>query len=178
MPARNQRTQQLVLAALFAALTAVCAQISLPIPPVPASLSLFAVFLGGAVLGPAYAALSIGGYVAMGAIGLPVFAGFRGGPNVLFGPTGGYLLGYILCAAAVGALSRRVQRTVPARFAVMALCLPLCYIPGVLHMMLITRADALTAAISGVLAFLPGDLAKALLAAMLSLRLGRALHLA
>ena len=175
MPQRNRRTQRLVLASLFAALTAVCAQISLPVPPVPASLSIFAVLLCGAVLGPRWSALSISGYVVMGAIGLPVFAGFRGGPNVLFGTTGGYLLGYVLCAYAVGVLSRRLPRSAPARFAAMALCLPLCYLPGVLWMMTITRADAFTAAVSGVIAFVPSDLVKALLAAALSVRLERAL---
>ncbi|MBR2942005.1 MAG: biotin transporter BioY [Clostridia bacterium] len=174
---RNQRTQRLVLAALFAALTAVCAQISLPLPPVPASLAVFSVLLCGASLGPRWGALAIGGYVVMGAIGLPVFAGFRGGPNVLFGATGGYLIGYILCAYAVGALARRLPPTAPARFAAIALCRPLCYVPGTLWMMLITRADALTAALSGMIAFIPGDLLKALLAAMLSVRLMRALPL-
>ena len=175
MPTRNQRTQRLVLSALFCALIAVCAQISLPLPPVPASLSIFAVLLCGAVLGPRWGALSVCGYVVMGTIGLPVFAGFRGGPNVLFGPTGGYLFGYILCAYAVGTATRRIPHQVGARFVAMVLCLPLCYIPGTLWMMLITRADVLTAAVSGALAFIPGDLAKALLAAMLSVRLKRAL---
>ena len=151
------------------------AQITLPLPPVPASMSVFAVLLCGAVLGPCWGACAVAAYIIMGAIGLPVFAGFRGGPNVLFGATGGYLAGYVLCAGAVGFLSRRLPYTVRALFAAMALSLPLCYIPGMLWMKTITQADWMTAAAAGVIAFVPGDLAKALLAALLAVRLKKAL---
>lgn len=174
---RQSRTSLLVTAALMTALIAVCAQISMPLPPVPASMSIFAALLCGALLGPRWGACAVGSYVFMGAIGLPVFAGFHGGPNVLFGPTGGYLVGYILCAGAAGFLSRKSPRRVLPLFGAMVLALPLCYIPGMFWMKFITRTDWLSAAVAGVIIFLPGDLIKALLAALLAVRLKKTLSL-
>jgi len=169
-------TQNLVLSGLFAALLAVCAQIQLPVPPVPASMSIFAVFLCAALLRPKWAALCVAAYLVLGAIGLPVFAGFRGGPNVMFGVTGGYLLGYLPCAAAASALCRVRPASLARLTLSMLAALPLCYLPGALYMMLLTGIPAQTAFLSGALAFLLGDLLKALLAAVLALRLRRSLR--
>lgn len=174
---RQTRTSLLVTAALMTALIAVCAQISMPVPPVPASMSIFAVLLCGALLGPRWGACAVGSYVFMGAIGLPVFAGFHGGPNVLFGPTGGYLIGYILCAGTAGFLARKLPCTVWCLLAAMVLALPLCYVPGMLWMKFITRTDWFSAAVAGVIVFLPGDLIKALLASLLAVRLKKTLAL-
>ena len=104
---RRTATRSLVLCALMAALTAICSQIQIPLPMVPINLALFAVHLSGALLGWKYGALSMVVYALLGVIGVPVFAGFGSGPAVLFGKTGGYILGYILCALIVGALSRK-----------------------------------------------------------------------
>ena len=114
---RSAVTKNLVLAALFAALTAVCSQIQIPLPMIPINLALFAVHLCGALLGAKWGALSMAVYALLGAIGVPVFAGFGSGPAVLFGKTGGYILGYILCAAIVGLLTRRLG------FSYLKLCL-------------------------------------------------------
>lgn len=174
---RQNRTSLLVSSALMTALIAVCAQISMPMPPVPASMSIFAVLLCGALLGPRWGVCAVGSYVFMGAIGLPVFAGFHGGPNVLFGPTGGYLIGYILSAGAAGFLSRKLPCTVWCLFAALVLALPLCYLPGMLWMKFITRTDWFSAAVAGGIVFLPGDLVKALLASLMAVRLKKALSL-
>ncbi len=84
----------LVFTALFAALTAVCAIIAVPLPmtTVPVSLLVLGVFLTGALLEKKLAFLAQVVYLLIGAIGVPVFAGFSSGVGVLFGPTGGYLL--------------------------------------------------------------------------------------
>ena len=96
-----------ILCALFAALTAVCSQIQVPLPftPVPITLSLLAVFVCGTVLGPKYGAISMLLYILLGAIGVPVFAGFTGGFGILTGPTGGYIIGYLLSAVVLGFLA-------------------------------------------------------------------------
>jgi len=78
------------------------AQISIPLEPVPFTLQVLAVVLAGLLLGPRYGALAMAVYVLVGAVGVPVFAGFRGGLSVLFGDTGGYLLAYLLAAAIAG----------------------------------------------------------------------------
>jgi biotin transport system substrate-specific component len=78
-------------AALMAAVTAVAAQIAIPLPfsPVPFTLQVLAVILSGLLLGPRYGALAQAIYLLIGAVGVPVFAQFRGGLGVLLGPTGG-----------------------------------------------------------------------------------------
>ena len=99
------KTRDLAMVGLFAALTAIGAWISIPIPPVPFTFQVLFVLLAGAVLGSARGGLSQIVYVLLGVIGLPVFAGGASGPGVLFGPTGGYIFGFIVAAFVVGALS-------------------------------------------------------------------------
>ncbi len=106
----RKSTFHLALCAFFAALTAAAAQLSVPIGPVPVSLATFAVYLAGGILGAGGGAVSQAVYVLLGAAGLPVFAGFRGGAAVLAGPTGGYLAGYIVCALITGAGAERFGR--------------------------------------------------------------------
>lgn len=105
--ARNKsynKTAYLVLCGLFAALTAICAYINIPLgfTPIPMNLAMLAVFLSGGILGKKYGTVSIIVYVLMGAAGLPVFAGFQSGLAVIVGPTGGFLAGYIAAAFIVG----------------------------------------------------------------------------
>lgn len=98
-------TRDLSLIALFAALTAVCAQISVTLPfitSVPFTLQVFAVLVAGAMLGARRGFLSQLVYVLLGAVGLPVFARMHGGVQILVGPTGGYLWSYPLAALVVG----------------------------------------------------------------------------
>src|ERR671914_583526 len=84
------------------AVTAVRAQITVPIEPVPFTFQVLTVILSGLLLGPRYGALAQAIYVLVGAVGVPVFAGFRGGLGIVFGDTGGYLLAYPFAAAVAG----------------------------------------------------------------------------
>ena len=88
-------------------LTALCAQIAIPLWPVPITGQTFAVLLVGALLGSKRGMLAMMLYAAEGAMGLPVFAGFSGGFWHLFGPTGGYIIGFIPAAFIVGLLAER-----------------------------------------------------------------------
>lgn len=91
----RERTRKLVYVALFAALTAVLSQISIPLPSgVPLTLQTFAVAFAGFFLGWKYGLAAIGVYVALGACGAPVFAGFTGGAYKLIGVTGGFIWGF------------------------------------------------------------------------------------
>ena len=173
---RNTLTRQLVLAALFAALTAVCSQIQIPLPMIPINLALFAVHLCGALLGAKWGALSMAVYALLGAVGVPVFAGFGSGPAVLFGKTGGYILGYILCAAIVGLLSRRLGFTFPKLCLSMVIGVAVCYVFGTAWFMVISGLNLATSLSYCVLPFLPGDAVKILLAAFLALRLRKPLQ--
>ena len=95
-------TYRLCACALMTAVLCILAPISIPIGPVPISLGLFAVFLSAYILGSKWAAVSCAIYLALGAVGLPVFSGFSGGIGKLFGPTGGYLIGYIFTVIIAG----------------------------------------------------------------------------
>ena len=173
---RNTLTRQLVLAALFAALTAVCSQIQIPLPMIPINLALFAVHLCGALLGAKWGALSMAVYALLGAVGVPVFAGFGSGPAALFGKTGGYIIGYILCAAIVGLLSRRLGFTFPKLCLSMVIGVAVCYVFGTAWFMVISGLNLATSLSYCVLPFLPGDAVKILLAALLALRLRKPLQ--
>lgn len=97
-------TFMLTLTALFAAVLAVASWISVPLPftPVPVNLATLAVTLAGALLGCKYGTLSVLVYILLGAVGVPVFAGFTGGLGHLAGPTGGYIIGYLSSAFICG----------------------------------------------------------------------------
>jgi len=109
------------LAVLFALFTALMAQLVIPLPftPVPITGQTFAVLLTGALLGSRLGAVSMILYVALGAVGLPFYAGGAHGMQVVFGATGGYLLGFIVADFVVGRLAelrwdRSLQRSLPA----------------------------------------------------------------
>lgn len=96
-----------IAAPLFALLTALCAQVSVPMTPVPMTLQSFAVVLSGLVLGARGGVAAMGLYLLLGAVGLPVFSDGGSGMDALTGPTAGYLVAFPLAAGAVGALTGR-----------------------------------------------------------------------
>ena len=169
----TQRTQvrMLTLSALFAAVTAVCAQLIIPIGAVPVSLSLLPVLLCGALLPPRYAALAMGTYLLMGLAGLPVFSGFGAGPAKLFGVTGGYILGYLPCALLTAVMIRRMGRDWRAEAGAMAAGVLVCYAFGTAWFMVTKGTDLRTSLSLCVLPFLPFDAVKAALAIALERRL-------
>ena len=99
-------TRELAVAALFTALLAVSAYISIPIGSVPFTLQVFVVLLAGMVLGPRLGLLSVLAYLILGLVA-PVYSGGGSGLGVLFGPTGGYLIGFIPAVLLTGALAGR-----------------------------------------------------------------------
>lgn len=161
-------TKQLILCALFAALTAVCSQILIPIPFIPINLALFSVHLSGALLGSKYGSLSMLVYAILGIVGAPVFAGFKGGLGILMGSTGGYILGYIICAFIVGLLCEKWGNTFPKMCAAMALGVIACYAFGTLWFMILTKNSLWQSLIYCVFPFLIGDVLKIILAASLA----------
>ena len=98
---------------LFAVLTALAAQISVPMVPVPMTLQSLAVVLAGGVLGPRLGVAAMGLYLTAAAVGLPVLSDGRSGIAALTGPTAGYLVGFVLAAGASGEVGRRGWLTRP-----------------------------------------------------------------
>ncbi|WP_456338927.1 biotin transporter BioY [Fervidibacter sacchari] len=151
-----------------------CAQVRIPLPftPVPITGQTLGVLLAGALLGSRYGTAVVAAYVAQGLIGLPVFAGWKGGITALFGPTGGYILGFIPAAFLVGWLLERgwhrklstiVTAFVIGNATIYAFGLPwLAFFVGwqqVLQM--------------GLLPFLPGDFLKLMVAVSVTRSLSR-----
>ena len=119
-----------MLVSLFAALLCVSSYVVIPIGPVPVTLQVLFVLLAGAVLGAKMGALSVVIWVMLGAFGLPVFAGGKAGPMVLLGPTGGYLLGFVICAGIVELLTNNNNPSRLRTGAAMFLGLTVAYIIG------------------------------------------------
>ncbi len=94
------RTRSIAFVALTIAIMAVSAWVTIPLGPIPFTLQMFAIPFAIVVLTPKQAIAAIAGYLILGAIGVPVFSGMRGGFGVLAGPTGGFLWGYIFGVAA------------------------------------------------------------------------------
>lgn len=152
--------KEVTAAGMFAALTAVGAMITIPMPWVPFTLQVLVTLLSGAVLGARAGALSQAVYVLMGAIGLPVFAGRAGGIQTLFGPTGGYLIGFVLAAWVVGRVLAGGQKREALRaVAAMGLGLLAIHVPGVL--VLSYHTGSLWGAVLVDVVFWPVDILKA-----------------
>ncbi len=100
----------MVYASLFAALMAAGAYMAIPIGPVPIVLQNMFVFLSGLLLGSRWGLASVAVYLLAGIVGLPVFAGGTGGIGRIFGPTGGFLLGYLPVVFLVGRMAERLPR--------------------------------------------------------------------
>jgi biotin transport system substrate-specific component len=166
LPASTTRTGVTIVAA--AALTAAAAQVAVPVPgsPVPITGQTFAVLLTAAALGPARGLAAQALYLVLGIAGLPVFEGFSHGPGALFGATGGYLAGFLAAAVIVGYGARRGADRSPVRTLLLfALASAAIYLIGTTWLCLDTGMSLGAGISAGVTPFLPGDAAKALLAA-------------
>ena len=157
----------------MAAVTAVAAQIAIPVPfsPIPFTLQVLAVVLAGLLLGPRYGALAMGIYLLIGAVGAPVFSEFRGGLGHVLGPTGGYLVSYPLAAAVAGLAARTVanaprNRALAGSFLWGVVALVVIYAVGAIWLSVVTGISVTVAVAQGVLPFVVFDLVKIGLAAL------------
>ena len=170
-------TRGLVFCALFTALIVILSQIQLPIGPVPVSLATLGVMLCGLLLGWRWGVLAVGAYILLGAVGVPVFAGFQGGAGRLVGPTGGYIVGYLFYALLSGLNIPPLQERFWGRCILLLWGTAVCYGLGTAwftYMSGRTLAESLSLC---VIPFLPGDAAKIALASFLTPRLRKALRI-
>ena len=169
-------TLEMTVTALFAAIIAGASQLTIFIGLVPLSFGIFAVMLCAAILPlrTSFAAVLV--YLMVGAVGAPVFAGFHGGIQRLAGPTGGYLIGYIALVLIVGILDKRRDAGTIRLTAYLIFATLVFYVFGTawLAVYLNSIADAF---LVGVAPFILLDIARAALAAIVGLRLRRAIGL-
>ena len=149
----------LALSAAFAALTVVGANIVIPLEPVPITMQTLFVLLAGASIGAGWGTMSQWMYVGLGALGLPMFAGGASGAAVLAGPTGGYLLSFLVAPWVIGTMLRRSDRPgwqvlsfVTGKLVILAM--------GVIHLTLFYTHDLGRSFAVGVVPFLPGAVFK------------------
>lgn len=166
--------KQLTLVGLMAAVICLLAPVSLhiPISPVPISLGYLAIFFVTSVLGMKLGTLSVAIYILLGLAGLPVFAGFIGGPGPLFGPTGGYIMGYIFMALICGFFVDRWGNNIFLHFLGMALGAIVCYCFGTAWLAWQGSFPTFWAALAvGVLPYIPLDLVKLVIATLVGRQL-------
>ena len=172
--------QDICSIAIMTAITVVMAQISIPMPMgVPKTMQTFAITLAGVILGSKKGGLSILVYVLLGAIGVPVFAGFSGGVQNLIGPTGGFIISFPIMAYVIGlGVEHRKKKGMFVLMLILGTVLN--YVVGVAMFCIIMNSSVMTGITACVLPFIPTAIIKAVVAALLGLqirsRLGAALQ--
>ena len=130
------KTREIAYIGLCTALIAVCSWISIPLT-VPITLQTFAIFLTVALLGLKNGTITVLVYILLGAIGLPVFSGFKSGAAVLLGTTGGYIIGFLFSAIVVGLILKFFGKSTLVMFISMIIGLIVCYIFGTIWFMIV-----------------------------------------
>ncbi len=174
---QKNRAGIIAYSAIMVALTAICAQITIPLF-IPITLQVFAVLFAGFLLGTRWGFISIGLYVLLGIAGLPIFAQGKGGPSILASPTLGYIVAFPFAAAIAGFIFNSRQIKPPIKVTI-ATIIPIIiiYALGILWLMVWSRTIAgkplgIYKALSvGVVPFIPFDIIKAILAYYLARKL-------
>jgi biotin transport system substrate-specific component len=178
-PAPSKLLIRIALTALFAALTAAGAFIAFPVGPVPIVLQNLFALLSGLVLGPLMGGAAVGLYLLAGILNLPVFAGGGGGIVRFAGPTGGYLIGYLLAAFTAGLIAGRPKANASAKafqiriVAAVAAGFLVIYVPGLIWLKARVNLDWPKTLLTGFIPFVIGDILKGIAAVLIAPRLRR-----
>ena len=164
----------IVLCAMFAALCCATAPISIPLPGgVPITLQTAAVFLAALLLGPLYGFVAVLVYVLLGAVGLPVFAGFSGGIGSLVGMSGGFIMSWPFAALLAGFIYFKFGRNKKGvvKYAEMIVAMLLgsvvIYVVGLTQFIFLTKMSIQASLLACMVPFIPGDLLKMVLVAII-----------
>ncbi len=166
-------TKEIVLTAMFTAIITICAWISIPIGPISFTMHTFAVFFAVCILGGRNSFFSVLTYLLLGAVGLPVFAGFKGGIGVLVNTTGGYLLGFLLIPLIYLVAEKIFGKSLAVRIISLIIGLAVCYAFGTAWFMFVYTRNVGAVTIGKamkwcVTPFVPFDLIKLALAFVVS----------
>ena len=166
--APRTKTYEITITALMAAVTCILAPLSIPIGPVPISFTNLAIYLSLYLLGWKKGTISYLIYLLIGLVGIPVFSGFTSGPGKLFGPTGGYLIGFIPLALIAGFFINHFHNKKALSFLGMILGTAVCYALGTSWLSIQAHMGFQAALMAGVIPFLPGDFIKMILALLIA----------
>ena len=162
IPGVNSIVKELILILAGSLLVATCARLTifLPFSPVPITAQTFAVLVIGMSYGRIRAALTLIAYLAEGAFSLPVFAGSHFGIVYMFGPTGGYLLGFVIAAYVLGAFAeKKFDRHFSLSFIAMVVGIAIIFFFGLAWMITLMNISFRQAFIAGLLPFIPSAVA-------------------
>ncbi len=162
----KKKLREMVFIAVMTAVICVVSPFSIPIGPVPVSLSILAIFFALYVLGIKKGLISCALYILIGFIGVPVFSGFGSGAAKLLGPTGGYIIGYLFLAAIAGFFIDKFYPSRVIAFLGMILGVAVCYAFGTAWYMWQSQSALYPALTVCVLHFIPFDLVKAVIAVL------------
>ncbi len=159
--------RQIATIGIMSAVTCILAPFSVPIGPVPISLTNLAIYFALYILGMKDGTISYLVYLLIGLVGVPVFSGFTSGPEKLFGPTGGYLIGFIPMALLAGFIIDKFTSKRILCLAGMVAGTIICYGLGTAWLAYQAGLSLKAALFAGVIPFIPGDLAKIALALLI-----------
>lgn len=170
-------TKQMTTIALTTALICILGPLSIPLPfsPVPIAPCMFAIYLAAYVLNAKLGTASCCLYILIGLVGIPVFSKFTGGPQVLVGPTGGYIVGYIPLAFLTGLFIEKFEKKLYMHAVGMIIGLVICYALGTAWLAYEKSLSFSAALMAGVIPFIPGDIIKIVLAIIVGTPLRKAL---
>lgn len=171
----NLPIKKITKVALFAAILSVLSFVSIPIGTVPITLQTFGVFLAGLLLGAKEGAVACLVYILLGAVGLPVFAGGRGGLEVLIGPTGGYLISFPIAAFILGKGVNFKNRILD--LLIVILCVFFIYAIGVPYLKYVIGLDFDKALKIGMIPFIIPDIIKAVAAYFISVEVNKRINI-
>ena len=168
--------RDMAMTAVFTAVLCAVAPFSLFIGPIPLSFATFIIYLAAGTLDFRSGVVSVALYVALGAVGLPVFTGFEGGFQKIAGVTGGFIIGYIVCAAAIGSVMLLPGKKRFTYIFGMVIGTLLLYTCGTAWFMLQTGSSLRASLMLCAVPFFPGDAAKIAAASIIAPQLRRAIR--
>ncbi len=177
MDRKKWDVRQMALVGLMTAVICVIAPFSLNIPvsPVPISLGSMAIYFVITVLGMKRGTLSVALYILLGLIGVPVFTNFNGGAGKLFGPTGGYIVGYIFLALIFGFFMDHWRGKPGLNIAGAVLGTLVLYLFGTVWLQYQAGMSFMAALWAGVIPYIPGDIIKLALSMSIGIQLRKRL---
>ena len=174
MRKRDTAARVTALSALFCAIIVICSLICIPVFAIPITFQLFGIYAALYILGGKLGTVCVVVYVALGAIGLPVFSGFSGGIGRLFDATGGFIIGFILLSLVYWIIRRYTDKLKHSVLIATVASLSVLYIVGALWYCFVYLGDISrigAALLATVLPFIPFDVLKILLALTVSTRI-------
>lgn len=164
-------TKSIAFTALLAAMICVISPWTIPMAPVPLSLGSFAVYVASCLLDKKHGTVAVVAFISLGAFGVPVFTGFRGGFAAVAGPTGGYIIGYIFCALIIGLIVDALEKHIWAYPVAMVAGTAALYAFGTVWYMIYAGVGLVPALLACVVPFLIGDAIKITAATLLCFKL-------